>query len=71
MDTEIPLPPELERFRRTDDGLTAVQRAEAYGIDISLLEDNLRLTPSLRIQRNDQALKLVEELRAAKRRARA
>jgi hypothetical protein len=29
------LPPELERFWRTDDGLTACQRAEAYGIDLT------------------------------------
>jgi hypothetical protein len=71
MDAEIPLPPELERFWRTDDGMTAVERAEAYGIDISLLEDNLRLTPAERVKRNDQAVELVEKLQAAKRHARA
>lgn len=71
MDAEIPLLPELERFWRTDDGLTAVQRAEAYGIDVSLLEENLRLTPEERIVRHDQALELVSALREAKTRARS
>jgi len=56
------LPPELERFWRTDDGLTAVQRAEAYGIDLSLLEENLRLSPTERLKRNDLALSEAEAL---------
>lgn len=56
------LPPELERFWRTDDGLTACERAEAYGIDLSLLEDNLRLTPAERLRRNDEALNAAENL---------
>ena len=46
------LPPELEKFWRTDDGLTACERAEAYGIDLSLLEENLRLSPEERIRQN-------------------
>lgn len=70
MDAEIPLLPELERFWRTDDGMTAVQRAEAYGIDISLLEENLRLSPAERIARHDQALELAMALQEAKKRAR-
>jgi len=65
MDAEIPLLPELERFWRTDDGLTAVQRAEAYGIDVSLLEENLRLTPAERVKQNDRVLNEAEALRAA------
>ncbi len=71
MDASETLPPELERFWRTDDGLTATQRAESYGIDLSLLEDNLRLTPAERLRRNDQALELVESLRSGMKRARA
>lgn len=59
------LPPELERFWSTDDGLTAVQRAEAYGIDISLLEANLRLSPTERLRQNDLILNESEALRAA------
>lgn len=65
------LPPELERFWRTDDGLTACQRAEAYGIDLSLLDDNLRLSPAERLRRNDEALALVESLQSGVNRARA
>jgi len=67
MDAEIPLPPELERFWRTDDGMTAVERAEAYGIDISLLDDNLRLTPAERVNQNDRILNEAEALRKAYR----
>ena len=29
MDAEIPRPAELDKFRRTDDGLSAIQRIEA------------------------------------------
>lgn len=54
------LPPELEKFWRTDDGLTAIQRAEACGIELSLLEDNLRLTPLERMRQNDALLNEVE-----------
>lgn len=50
------LPPELEKFWRTDDGLTACGRAEAYGIDLSLLDENLRLSPAERIERGEQSL---------------
>jgi len=62
---EIPLPPELERFWRTDDGLTACERAAAYGIDLSLLDENLRLTPEERIKRHDLILNEAESLRNA------
>lgn len=65
MDVGESLPPELERFWRTDDGLTASERALAYGIDLSLLDDNLRLTPSERMDRNDSILNEAESLRAA------
>lgn len=59
------LPPELERFWRTDDGLTDIQRAELFGIDLSLLDENLRLTPLERIRQNDRLLNEAEALRAA------
>mgnify|MGYP003588879240 CR=1 FL=1 len=67
--TEI-LPPELEKFWRTDDGLTASERAAAYGIDLSLIDDNLRLTPSERMDRNDAAIELVHSLEKALKHAR-
>ncbi len=60
------LPPEVERFWRTEDGLTASQRAEAYGIDLSLLEENLRRTPLERIILHDRARKLMESVCDAK-----
>lgn len=59
------LPPELEVFWRTDDGRTAIQRAEAYGIDLSLLEENLRLTPVERLRQNDRSLNEAMALRRA------
>ena len=65
MDVRESLPPELEKFWRTDDGRTAVERAVAYGIDISLIDDNLRLTPSERMNRNDAMCNEVQSLRAA------
>lgn len=71
MDAEIPLPAELEKFWRTDDGLTASQRAEAYGIDLSLIEANLRLSPAERLRQNDGVLNEVEFLRAALEKNRA
>ena len=67
--TEI-LPPELEKFWITDDGLTASERAAAYGIDLSLIDDNLRLTPSERMDRNDAAIELVHSLEKALKHAR-
>lgn len=57
------LPPELEKFWRTDDGLTACERAEAYGIDLSLLDESLRLSPAERIAQGLAALELATSLR--------
>ena len=65
MDRPEPRSPELERFWRTDDGLTAAERAEAYGIDLSLLDVNLSLTPAQRLNRNASACSLVESLQKA------
>ena len=65
MDASESLPPELEKFWRTDDGLTAAERAVAYGIDLSLIDDNLRLTLSERLERNDSIVNEAESLRAA------
>lgn len=60
------LPAERERFWRTDDGLTARERAAAYGIDLSLLDENLRLTPAERLRQNDAILNEAEALYAAR-----
>ena len=42
------------------------EEAEAYGIDISLLRANLRLTPEQRLRRHDRTLTMIEKLRKAK-----
>ena len=42
----------LTPFWKTDDGRTASQRAEAYGIDLSLIAENLRLTPEERVEQH-------------------
>jgi hypothetical protein len=41
--------------------------AEQDGVDLSMLRERLRLTPTERVQRHQAALALVEALRAAKR----
>ncbi len=44
---------------------TAVERAREYGIDISLLEMNLKRTPTERIEAMISVLEFVEEARAS------
>lgn len=41
------------------------EKAKAYGIDISLIRANLRLTPTQRLRRHDQTLTTMKKLRAA------
>ncbi|NNJ71073.1 MAG: hypothetical protein HKP10_07290 [Kiritimatiellales bacterium] len=41
------------------------EEAEAYGIDISLIRANLRLTPTERLRRHDKALNMQKKLRVA------
>lgn len=60
----------LASFWRTDDGRTAAERAEAYGIDLSLIAENLRLTPEQRVYQNDLVLTEAEQLIAARERTR-
>ncbi len=44
---------------------SAIKRAEEYGIDITLLIENLRRPPTERLQRHQAMLEFVEELRRA------
>ncbi len=46
-------------------GLSVHEEAEAYGIDISLIRANLRLTPAERLRRHDKSLNTMKKLRAA------
>jgi hypothetical protein len=52
----------LEPFWRTDDGRTAEERAQAYGIDLSMIFENLRLTPEERMDRHQAALDLADAM---------
>ncbi len=45
--------------------LSVHEQAEAYGIDVSLIRANLRLTPTQRLRRHDRALNSIKKLRAA------
>ena len=56
----------LDQFWKTDDGQTARQRAEAYGIDLSMIAENLRLTPEERINQHQAALELASTLQKAR-----
>ena len=62
---------EFEDFCEATKHMTVVQRAEAYGIDISLIDENLRLTPTQKIRQNDIALNQAEALQAALHQTRA
>ena len=44
---------------------TAVERAREFGIDISLLEENLKRTPTERLEAMVSMLEFVEEARAS------
>ena len=57
----------LAPFWKTDDGRTAAQRAETYGIDLSLITENLRLTPEERIDQHQAALELASALQKGRR----
>lgn len=46
-------------------GTSAVQRAREYGVDLSLLDASLRLTPAQRLRRLDRNVEFVKALRRA------
>jgi len=48
-------------YRKRD----AIQRAIEYGIDITLLYERLSLTPTQRMERHEEFLKEIAELRRA------
>ena len=50
--------------------MTAVETAKLAGIDISLIEENLRLTPEQRALQHDGALEVVLAMEAAGRKLR-
>jgi hypothetical protein len=54
---------QASRKRRAAD---AVRQATAYGIDVSLIRDNLARTPAERMRRHEIALATAEMLRKAR-----
>ena len=62
-------PPASEHHERSevphDKPLSAWEAAEAEGIDMSLIESSLRLTPDERLRQHDSALTTVEMLQRA------
>ncbi len=46
--------------------ITPEQDAQKYGIDVSLLEANLRLSPEERVERHQAAFELMKELEKAR-----
>ena len=55
----------------TDPPTSAVERAIEFGIDISLLIENLKLTPTERLQKLQQVLDSLESFRQEVAKARA
>jgi len=62
---------EFENFLNATKHMSAVQRAEAFDIDISLIDENLRLTPIQKIWQYDIALNQAEFLQASLNQTRA
>jgi hypothetical protein len=50
--------------------LTAVERARAFGVDISLLVKNLRLTPKERLEKAQEAARSLAALQTEAERSR-
>ena len=48
-----------------DEQIAVHEEAEAYGIDVSLIRANLRLTPTQRLRRHDQTLTRIQKLQKA------
>ena len=51
-----------------DESSSAIERAIAFGVDITLLIENLRLTPTERVRRAQQALDSIAALQAEAKR---
>jgi hypothetical protein len=58
-----------ERLRNPAPG-SRIEAAQRYGVDLTLLIEQLRLTPAERVRRMHQAAQAAEQLRGAARRGR-
>jgi len=56
----------MKRTRRKKK--SAIQRAKEWGIDLSLLEENLRLTPTQRLEKMISYQRFIEKVQAEKQR---
>lgn len=73
MDTQLPPAPEAEDHLGMTDAQWAQWQAytrgygeqDENGVDISLLRENLKLTPTERLQKHQKALRLYWEVRRA------
>ncbi|MBS4028903.1 MAG: hypothetical protein KGZ58_09715 [Ignavibacteriales bacterium] len=52
----------------TDEKKSAIQRAIEYGIDITLIESNMRLTPTQRLEKLQGMMELIEEMKKVRTR---
>lgn len=57
------------QFRLSEEERAALKAAKDYGIDLSLLEENLRLTPTERLEKLRARLAFSEELAKARKTA--
>jgi hypothetical protein len=55
----------------TDEPQSAPERARAFGIDVSLLEANLKLTPTERVRKGEAFARFAWSVREQAERARA
>jgi hypothetical protein len=60
---------EVTQEQRTGNG-HLLQKAEAFGVDLSLLHERLTWTPTERLVRHQESLAFLEAVRAAGERAR-
>ena len=56
-------------MEKTSSAGEILARAERYGIDLSLLRERLRWTPTERLERHQAALALAQALRHAKKKS--
>jgi malate/lactate dehydrogenase len=58
---------EKPRGRRPSRRGSAIERAKAYGVDVTLLDSALRRTPEERLQLLDENMQVMRRLRGAAR----
>lgn len=62
------LTPEMERRLREPPPGSAIEAARDFGIDLTLLIGQLRLTPEERVRKLQQGMKMIAQIQGAARR---